>query len=179
MRVPAVEWLEATLAITEDIPAGQTERPRQSSDRRFDWRLQARLYVEPAQDSRLVIPFHRCEVQAWLPGLPEQRRFSSVRLDPLIKWREEYHSEPDSHTIVSTSSEVILTGPGMISMGAELRTPPPGVWTEGANATVSIRLRASGLDQPVDALLELEPYRSMAQRPGVLEARWMLKDTVD
>jgi len=159
-RVPANEWLEAYLTIAENIAAGEAEPPVQGSDRRFTLQLRARLYAEPARDLRLVIPFHRCAARARLPGQANQRSFTSLHLSPLHQLSlaaQCVDFVPDSHTITSTGSEVTLAGPGMLETDAELQTGLPGQFDAEGLAKIWVRLRASGVEKPIDAVLELEP----------------------
>jgi hypothetical protein len=151
-HVPAIECLEAHLTIAENIAAGEAEPPVHGSDRRFTWQLRARLNAEPVHDLRLVIPFHRCAARAGLPGQADQRSFRSLRLSPLHKLSlaaQCVDFVPDSHTISSTGSEVILAGPGMLETDAELQTGLPGQFVAEGVATIWVRLRASDVEKAI------------------------------
>jgi hypothetical protein len=39
-----------------------------------------------------------------------------------------------------------------------------------------VRLRASGVEKPIDAVLELEPDQSAEHKPGTREVHWKLKE---
>jgi hypothetical protein len=176
VHVPAIEWLEAQLAIAEHIPADAAAA--QGSERRFAWRLWACAYAEPVGDVRLVMPLHRCEARVRLAGQTEQRNFTSLRLSPVRRMNllsQSIDLVTDSHTIAGTSSEVILSGPGMLEMDADLQTGLPGQFDPAGVATIWVRLRASGVEKPIDAVLELEPDQSAEHEPGTRGVHWKLK----
>lgn len=177
-HVPAIEWLEATLTSRETTPTSEGGAPARGNDRCFAWWLQARLYAEPASDLRLVIPFHRCEVHIQLPGQTEKRKVNSVQLGPpsrLSLANKSVGYESDSYTIASTNSEVILEGPGMLSLVANVHTGLPGDWDNSGAARIWIRLRAFGLEKPMDSVLDLEPDPSAWEASGRRDVVWKFR----
>ena len=177
-HVPALEWLEAKLTIRETIPAGEKEFPLRGKDRRFTWDLEARLYFEPVSELRLVIPFHRCEVQIQLPGQTEKRDAAELLLGPPNKMSVENRSfgfVPDSQTITSTGSELIIGGPGMLDLASVMNTDLPGLWEPDGLAKVWVRFGVSGLDIPVLSTLDLKPDMSAWEASGKKDVVWKLR----
>jgi hypothetical protein len=83
---------------------------------------------------------------------------------------------PDSRTIAATGSEVILAGPGMLEMDAELQTGLSGQFDAAALAKIWMRRRAPSVEKPIDAVQELEPDQSAEQKPGTPEVHRKLKE---
>lgn len=174
-RAPAIEWLEAHLTIRETTSANGIGPSVRGKDRRFTWDLEARLYAEPASNLRLVIPFHRCEVEIQLPGQDERRNVNELRLNPPHKinvTNQNIGSEPDSHTIASTGSEIILEGPGMLSLEAAVHTGLPGDYDVNGSVRIWINLQASGLERPIESRLDLEPDPLAWERSGKRQVEW-------
>lgn len=75
------------------------------------WDLQVTLYVVPKDSTRIVVPYHQCEVFVRAEGWKERTRF-------VVK-RGVSHS---TETITATDSEYVITGPGMLRLHADHST---------------------------------------------------------
>ena len=116
--------------------------------RRVDgWRVSVELYVTPQGRRRVTIPFHRCKADLLIPDAAPTT-LNNLYLGP---------TAAKSHTIRSSSSEVVIDGPGLVvlSAGAALNVrinPPPSA------VRVNIALGLSGRSEPlpVEAGFRLE-----------------------
>jgi len=119
-----------------------------------DWLLKASLYILPTSLARIGIPFHRCVLELDVPGLRFQPSFAELSLKPLMDCvligSDRYKEESTSLTIKSTSTEVIIDGPGLIR--TEVRSCTP---------IVSETL-------PNTALFKLSPEPNHSAKPAVV-----------
>lgn len=138
--LPEVELLDAF--VRHSVQSGSKGQPPRSY-------LEARmaLYVTPGDDSRLVIPFHRCKLQVDFRG-GESVRLYGVRLHPATRSYSE-----DAHPIAASSlTEAILDGPCQLDVSADqlIPAPPPEV-----DVTAAFDLHPARHDGVVTASTEL------------------------
>ena len=144
---------------------------RDAAHSSFEWYLTIRFYVVPRTvGEAIVIPFHRCEAALHSPALRLPLTLSNLRISPphrLTGGGRVFSTIRDSLTVESTSSEVVIAGPGIVSLTANMTTPDLGcnpILPVSATATLSPV--AAGRALRVN--LELSP---VAERKG-LAAKW-------
>jgi hypothetical protein len=129
-RLPEVETLGAALCVLHVQPG-------------LAWSLDLYLYVTPTGEERLVIPVHRCEFGAVLvDGF--QIEFASI----------SFGCEPGLNT--ATRTEIILEGPGLVSVTAYSQTPTPIATSEG-HVRISGRMRPIKAHTSIPVELDLAP----------------------
>ena len=79
----------------------------------LSWRVHLNLYVEPRDDMRLVIPFHRCKASLEILDQNVLVELSELRLYP-----PSYFEKNFSKTIETTNDEVLVYGPGRVNFSA-------------------------------------------------------------
>jgi hypothetical protein len=119
--LPKVELLGASLGLTANTKLEQG---------RHWYTLEARadLYLEPLDDRRLVIPLHRCFAHCEVP----------LGSSPVLKsLMAAYVSSRtiDTETISMTATEIIVTGPGLLEVGASF---PVEAKMDGSNQSASL-----------------------------------------
>lgn len=134
---------------------------------KLEWRLQISLYITPASDTKLVLPFHRCRLEFFLE---HQKRFrvEQIVLTPKVSTEEidrEALSFPrgfevPSHTVTAqvTRTELILEGPSRIVCLAETTTEPAEDIHVPLHLTLSIGAARS--TNPVVCDVEMLPFSS-------------------
>ena len=152
-RMPEVEVL--SIKLSEQIEGRDEDTGNYLSG---VFNISAEMYIAPSDDKRLVIPFHRCGVEFDTPGNPSLKAHwlefcpSHGRSDPIFSRR----TVPGSLTIESTTSEVIVNGPGKMSLSAVAKKPSAQL-QEITVARVLISLLPIGFDSPIkieeDAIL--------------------------
>lgn len=164
--LPEVELLSSDVTVHARGPA--KDAPPSS----FTWHLEMRLYFVPRRmGDALVIPFHRCEAAVHVRSSQFQLPLSELRISPPQRWAgqgRDFYSVRDSLTIDSTSSEVIITGPGILSLTANSTTS-----TLGCDPTQPLSAMASltpvGIGSPLRVSIDLVP--SMKKQEN-LAAKW-------
>jgi hypothetical protein len=111
--------------------------------------LTAELYIVPKNRHRVVIPFHRCQVEFEISGVPILKAYW-IGLNPA---KGEYHvhgnTKPGSLTIQSTAHEIIIDDPGKISLEASSARPLSTEDLTNRDIRVSIHLLPTGADRPL------------------------------
>lgn len=168
--------LLAPLALTpsmEPISASLTVELHKESG--WAWGFQGRLYAVPRIEGLTVVPYHRSVVHADLIFGEGERampvEFEHPRLGPtqtLQVGRSRLDMLPQSRTIESTDTEVLLHGPGMVEVRARATTFPFQV-SQPSRAEVSIRLRPAGSDAAAVAEFTLLSSRKKSEAQI---ARW-------
>jgi len=95
-----------------------------SADNNHSFHLDLELYVTPRSQSRIVIPFHRCEVSFEIPGCTIQVSFNEVRLVHPYSGGFGTEAKNLSLTVRSTTNEVLIDGPGLVNLQASVTTSP-------------------------------------------------------
>jgi hypothetical protein len=88
-----------------------------------EWHLQMKLYITPGSDTRIVIPFHRCEASFEIAEVVERTFFEHLRLEPDGVFSPHEGFVSHSLTIQGTNTEVLINGPGMLNLSAFAVTP--------------------------------------------------------
>jgi hypothetical protein len=129
LSLPEVEVLSGELAL--------------SVHDKYYYHVRMQLYVTPQDTGAVVIPFHRCAVAVQIPTLKALIDLGNIRLSPLYKptsgsignsW------EPDSHTVASTRTEVILRGPGRVDLAGEAWVDKQPSQLRGSTAEITAKL---------------------------------------
>lgn len=75
----------------------------------LSWSLAFELRITPASDTRLIIPFERCEVQVTLPQNLETVRFQRVNI----------RGQNKSTTVQESANEIIITDSAVVQLSAQ------------------------------------------------------------
>jgi len=140
------------------------------------WSLSLKLYVEPANDNHVVIPFHRCKATFKMPTLTEVLEFDQVRLHPpepsIPVWKEsKVVGEFLSKTIESTQDEVLINGPGKVCLDASLRT----AWMAEEHVSDEVEVQASLRPTRTDQSVLISATLSRCEPKGMERYKWKLK----
>lgn len=117
-----------------------------SGNQEFYWIIQGELFIEPEVEARLVIPFHRCTAQLENSTLRSSVVFENLTL------RSKYI---DARMIESSRDELLVYGPGTITLGAQVPAVnlPDNL---GGDMQVDIRLHPVGAEYPAIINLRLD-----------------------
>ena len=115
-------------------------------------RLNSELYIVPKNRERVIIPFHLCRVEFEIYGIPT---FESnwISLNPA----SGINDKPGSLTIESTRHEIIINGPGKLSLKAAAEIPSLPEDAKNCDIRISIYLLPTGANRPV-VLTKILPY---------------------
>lgn len=143
VRLPELEWLKCSLSVR--VETTNTGVMNQC------WYLNGSMYVVPSGAESLVIPFHRCSVSVTLANGISINQWPGFHLSPPRKFnlfqREGMSSSTDSMTIESSSSEVIISGPGRLRFEASIILDlEPGPSSE--NISIALRMVPAGTHSP-------------------------------
>jgi hypothetical protein len=125
-KLPSIEILSGELVVQQmsisSPPPIEVTWQGAKSGSNLEWHLTLELYMETKNTERVVIPLHRCnawlEIVGWLP----RTLFHPVRLwSPCTGIGELIVSQ--SLTIKSTNSEVLIDGPGKLSLYSSATIP--------------------------------------------------------
>ncbi|OUC14677.1 MAG: hypothetical protein B0A82_10095 [Alkalinema sp. CACIAM 70d] len=149
-----------------DIQLKLTRQGKDSFGNHHDEKCElfAELYITPSDKNRVVIPFHRCHIDFDIPDSisftsSEVRLYPTPSLDPYLIFDRTRNREPSSLTIQSTAYEIIIHGPGKISLQATALIPTSLNFPENPRVNVSIYLKPANADRPVvlmKSLVDLE-----------------------
>ncbi|PWB82059.1 MAG: hypothetical protein C3F08_00595 [Candidatus Methylomirabilota bacterium] len=139
VRLPELEWLQCSVSVHVEKSAEEASHQK--------WYLYGSLYVVPSGPEPLVIPFHRCGVTVTLANGQVLDDWADFKLSPPHRMHFSrgpgISSSVDSMTVESSSSEVIITGPGRVEFKASTvseQDPEP----VAGNISVTLRLNAIG-----------------------------------
>lgn len=139
VRLPELEWLKCSVSVRVEKSADEASLQK--------WYLYGSLYVVPSGPEPLVIPFHRCGVTVTLANGQVLEDWPDFRLSPprrmYMSRGSGISSSVDSMTVESSSSEVIIAGPGRVKFEASVisdQDPEP----VAGNVSVTLRLNAIG-----------------------------------
>lgn len=110
-RLPKWEPINGTLAVE---PLTQ---PRIKGNN-WHWLLRMKLYVVPEGPSRVCIPFHRCSGTLEFPEFGSRPRLRRLTLTPYDR---------GSVSIRGSNTELLIEGPGMVTLEAEAESLYEGV----------------------------------------------------
>ncbi|MEI3648837.1 hypothetical protein [Dolichospermum sp. UHCC 0259] len=144
--LPEIEILDINLAATI---GGKDSEGNYHSD---ELRLNSELYIVPKNRERVIIPFHLCRVEFEIYGIPT---FESnwISLNPA----SGINDKPGSLTIESTRHEIIINGPGKLSLKAAAEIPSLPEDAKNCDIRISIYLLPTGANRPV-VLTKILPY---------------------
>lgn len=119
-KLPSLEVLSGSLSVSS-VPVMRNHAHLPTG---WNWLLKLELYISTKSESRVVIPMHRCKASFKVENSFDQSLneipFYCVDLEPLISERYDRSSgvalRSTSLTIRSTSSEVLLDGPGRLDL---------------------------------------------------------------
>jgi hypothetical protein len=162
-RLPELECLDCLVfaRMEKNVSEGSTQR----------WYLHGSLYVVPSGSEPLVIPFHRCSVTVKLASGNFIDSWADFRLSPPRKMSVTsgtgLSSRIDSMTVESSSSEVIITGPGRVTFEASVTAD---LEPEPINANISVALRMNAVGANATSVIDevLRPTTFGAD----MKARW-------
>jgi hypothetical protein len=110
-RLPRLSPINGTLAVEP------LTKPRMKGNN-WRWLLRMKLYVVPEGASRICIPFHRCSGTLEFPELGSRPRLRRIYLTPYDR---------GSVTIKGLNTELLVEGPGMVTLEAEAESLYEGV----------------------------------------------------
>jgi hypothetical protein len=153
LLVPAVELPEVEV-LSCSVSAIAEVRPNSEEVER--WYMRGSLYLTP-RGSDVVIPFHRARVSITQGIELHIVRWRGFRMFPPGRFGmsgDAISSRVDSATVTSTSSEVILSGPGRVHFEAQINHPFKGV---AADKPLEAKLALSivGVEIPLSFSLAL------------------------
>ena len=143
---PSFELLDAWLKVYPELVRERGISTYGEDPKNLTWKLDMDFYVAPRMDARVVIPFHRCRASFEIPGHIARTQFESIVMEPLSSVYFGYggHTKKiDSLTIESTKYEVLINGPGKITLRSEANLP------RGETDCKEVEIRVSLL--PVDS----------------------------
>ena len=170
LNLPAFEVLKVT-ALASPVDASD-----QYPEKRLAWSVSVELYVTPRTSERVVLPMHRASLELLHPR-QKPLRMEDVSLKPPF-WLMPSGSRTDSHTIVGTSSEVVINGPGRLFVSGNFREPWFSLSAIPPNAEVRLRMMAAGDDHVMEIGAHLLPIAPKLKPDGLAEKwEWNLTGT--
>ena len=162
IRSPEIECLNCSVC-------GRTEKTSEGVDV-HRWYVDGVLYVVPSDSQTLVVPFHRCHLAVTLGEGAVIGTWSELRLSPPRRMsfshsggEAKLSSFVDSKTIDSSSSELVIKGPGRVTIAAQT-THTLGSLPACATVSVSLHITAVGIASPSAvqiSLLAAKPDKDM------------------
>jgi hypothetical protein len=149
--LPEIEIL-GDIELTATI-AGEDSVGNYHSD---ELRLNSELYIIPKSRERVIIPFHRCRVEFEIPGIPTFKS-NPISLNPALGDYGFAGGKPGSLTIKSTRHEIIIDGPGKLSLEATAQRPSLTEDAKNCDIRISIYLQPTAANRPV-VLTKTLPY---------------------
>ncbi|MHB1186727.1 hypothetical protein [Thiobacillus sp.] len=138
VRLPELEWLDCSVSVRVEKRTDGVSNQK--------WYLYGSVYVVPSGPESLVIPFHRCSVTVTLANGAIIDDWSDFRLSPPYRMHLSrgagISSSVDSMTVGSSSSEVIISGPGRVKFEASIISEQD---LEPASGSVSVVLRMNAV----------------------------------
>ena len=116
----------------------------------LDWELRAEFYVVPQGRDRIVLPNHLTSITISVdPGSLVVADTFHLAVPMLYDIGD---TRKDSHTMLDTTHELIVDGPGLVEVSARLQTP---FVPEIASASVIMTLKAGVLNSARDVVITL------------------------
>lgn len=143
VRLPELEWLDCSLSMRMEKNNSGTSSQR--------WHLYGSIYAVPSGPEPLVIPFHRCNISVTLANVAVLDEWAELTLTPPRRMHLSRNagisSSVDSMTVDSSSSEVIITGPGRVQFAASMSSEQE-IELVPDNVSVVLRMNAVGTNTP-------------------------------
>lgn len=156
LLVPAMDLPEVeVLSCTVSVPSGQNSDATDVET----WHLSGALYFTP-RGGDVVIPFHRVKL-AVTQGLHQHiYPWAHFRMYPPRRFvmGGSFSSRTDSATVEGTSSEVIISGPGMVHFDAEATFPSTNI-AIGVALELRLVLSVAGVEAPLSLGVLMAPAR--------------------
>lgn len=153
--LPDVEVIDNRMSVTT---AGRDDLGNPTFDALY---LELEIYVAPKNNTQLVIPFHRCNAWFQVLGITTQTPFHHISLSP--SGGPPYagmRPKPQSLTIASTNSEVVINGPGRLVLKAAGKPTLPEQPIK-YNVQVTVHLLPTNAERPVVLSMTVPyPYSS-------------------
>jgi hypothetical protein len=173
-KLPSFEILSGELvvqsmSISSPPPIKVTWQGAKSGPNR-EWHLTLELYIEPKNTERVVIPLHRCNTWLEIIGLLPRTPFQPIFLSsPCTGVGEMIVSQ--SLTIKSTNSELLIDGPGKLSVYSSVTIPTvEDSFTHDVQVTVTLRPVNTEHSISINATLVPSPPSKQS-----VSTRWTLK----
>jgi hypothetical protein len=132
-----------------------------------DWSVQATLYITPHTD-RLIIPFHRCNVDAEMGSVPYCQTLGDIRLSPPCLQTFGGGTMVDSLTARSSPHEAVLDGPSIIYLEAHAIGQPTEFTSVNA-CRLRVKLGLAGNDR--HAIFCADLIKEQCQDPMIVAFR--------
>ena len=173
----------AQLTPTIEVRSGYLRVHRASSKKNmvessgFSWDFQLAMYLIPRSSIRLVIPFHHCECVIKPLETGSEIVFDEITLSPQTKTSLQslqasgIRTKVDSCTIQSTSTELLVDGPGLINLKCVTQTDNEHYFSRDAD--VSLSLRGVDFDRAISIAARLRYKTPDKNNKGVLDS-WEL-----
>ena len=171
-KLPSIEVLAAELKLYASKNQNNSKAVESS------WELNIDLYVVPPSFDRVVIPFHRCSAFIEIEDCINRTYLNEFSLAPpsrmVLGGRGGISSEVDSVTVLGTSNEVIVEGPGVVELSAKERFQ-----TEYSNlqadAKVTVILTPSEAESSINLDIILTSLFSIETKKNNWMSRWVYK----
>jgi len=159
-------------------------------DEQINWNLKMHLYVRPRTNDRIVIPRHQCSVRMACLGWPYSQSMSILMMLPPHKAQfrnVDAPNQPHSSVIESTPEELLIYGPGKITLQTGITSSDLPVHSD-ANIDINVTMLPFGAEVPAIIDQPLHPIASEpAQRdswnnpvggngPENMVAKWIMAD---
>lgn len=134
----------------------------------LSWSVSVTLYVTPRGIDRVVFPVHRARLTMHIDSDDNEMEMERLSMRAPLRYVSR-GVEPDSHTIASTHSEVIVDGPGRIEINGRFVEPVRELPITN-KLHVKLNLTPAGGDRSVEQHLILEPTKE--QKPEEHKWKW-------
>lgn len=120
------------------LGAGVDVRPERhyTDEPQLSWTVSLELYVIPRTKERIIIPMHDCEGSFGVEAVFTNMPLTELRVHPPTEYRG-IKSRNLSLTIRGTEHEVLIDGPGILIVEAEVTTPVHMDTLDGSGNVVS------------------------------------------
>ena len=171
-KLPSIEVLDGDLKL-------YTSNKRSDSDPlESTWNLHIDLYIVPPSFDRVVIPFHRCAVFIEIEDCINKTPLNDFSLAPpsrmIFSGGGRISSEADSVTILGTSNEIIVEGPGVVELTAK-KNFQAEFGNLNADAKVSVVLSPTEAERSINLDLILISLFSIETKKNNWISRWVYK----
>jgi hypothetical protein len=158
--LPDIEILYGILTFTDNPEYSKLSSdelkypdPEEGIPSQYIWNLFVEMYIEPKTELRVVIPFHKCQVDLYIGNNSFEKSLSGIYMQPpfnvitdiLTKTKRK---EILSQTIKETGTEILIEGPGKVQLTAKIPEWSYPIILEGQvpeSVSVDIFLTPSGL----------------------------------
>jgi hypothetical protein len=127
--------------------------PEEGIPSQFIWDLSLEMYIELKTELRVVIPFHKCQVNLYIGSNSFEKSLSGIYMQPAFNvitdiLTKTKRKEIVSQTIKETGTEILIEGPGKVQLTAKIPEWSYPIILEGQvpeSVSVDIFLTPSGL----------------------------------